>query len=285
MVKTFGVKEFNRPASELERRAEEIRLAGYTIVDDVLSADELDQAREGIARIYEKQIEEIGGREYLEAIGDTYTAMCLLAYDEFFLTLAIKPQVLEIVETFLGDYYTLMLQNGIINVPEVGDDQTAGYWHRDIGYQHFISSRPVGITALYCIDDFSAETGGTHVLPHSHKAETFPSEEFVRQHAVGVEARAGAAIVFDSMLYHRGGHNRSEGMRRGINNIYTLPLIRQQISLPKILAGRYADEPFLRKMLGYESETDANVLEFRRRRLQRMNDPAAPPADVPATPR
>jgi len=49
----------------------------------------------------------------------------------------------------------------------------------------------------------------------------------------------------------------------------TLPLIKQQISLPKILNGRYSDDAFLSKLLGYESETDPNVLEFRRRRLNR----------------
>lgn len=272
VVKTFGVKEFSRPASEIEHHAEEIRLAGYTILPDVLSREEVERARASIGNIYQKQISEIGGREHLEAIGDTYTAMCLLAYDEFFLTLATKPRVLAIVERFLGDYYTLMLQNGIINVPEVGDDQTAGYWHRDLGYQHFTSSRPLGITALYCIDDFNLETGGTFVLPGSHKAETFPSEGFISGHEVGVDARAGSGIVFDSMLYHRGGHNRSKRVRHGINNIYTLPLIRQQISLPKILEGRYGDDPFLRKLLGYESETDANVSEFRRRRIKRLQD-------------
>ncbi|HVF45550.1 MAG TPA: phytanoyl-CoA dioxygenase family protein [Pyrinomonadaceae bacterium] len=268
-VKTFGVKEFSRPESEVERHAEEIRLAGYTVLSDVLTPAELEEARAGIGRVYQTQIDEIGGREHLEAIGDTYTAMCLLAYDEFFLALATKPRVLAVVEEFLGDYYTLMLQNGIINVPEVGDDQTAGYWHRDLGYQHFTSSRPLGVTALYCIDDFSAETGGTRVLPCSHRAESFPSEEYVRRHELGVAAPAGSAIVFDSMLYHRGGHNRSGRVRRGINNIYTLPLIRQQISLPSILGGRHSDDPFLRKLLGYENETDADVLEFRRRRLRR----------------
>lgn len=285
-VKTFGVKEFSRPQSEIDQQIEEIKLVGYTILADVLSPAEVERARAGIGSIYQKQIEEIGGREHLEAIGDTYTAMCLLAYDEFFLTLATKPRVIEIVERFLGDYYTLMLQNGIINVPEVGDDQTAGYWHRDIGYQHFTSSRPLGITALYCIDHFHEETGGTYVLPGSHRAEAFPSEEFIRRHEIVVNAPAGSAIVFDSMLYHRGGHNRSSQVRHGINNIYTLPLIKQQISLPKILAGRYADEPYLRKMLGYESETDANVIEFRRRRVQRLGSaPAATSTDTTATKR
>jgi ectoine hydroxylase-related dioxygenase (phytanoyl-CoA dioxygenase family) len=272
-VKSFGVKEQSRLSSEIDRHVEEIRIVGYTLLPDVLSASELEQARAAMEAIYQQQVEEIGGRDQLAAIGDTYTAMCLLAYDEFFLGLAAHPRVMPIVERLLGDYYTLMLQNGIFNVPDVGDDQTAGYWHRDLGYQHFVSSRPVGVTALYCIDDFSAETGGTYILPATHKTEAFPSEEFVLTNQRGLCAPAGSVVVFDSMLYHRGGHNSSSGVRRAINNIYTLPLIKQQISLPSILGGRHSEDPFLAKLLGYESETDANVIEFRKKRLRRRAAP------------
>jgi ectoine hydroxylase-related dioxygenase (phytanoyl-CoA dioxygenase family) len=268
-VKTFGVKESTRLESTTHGHIEEIKLVGYTVLPGVLSDAEIGVARVKIDQIYQTQISEIGGRQHLEAIDDTYTAMCLLAYDDFFLSLATKPRILTLVEYFLGDYFTLMLQNGIVNVPEVGDNQAPGYWHRDLGYQHFISSRPLGITALYCVDDFKEETGGTRVLPYSHKAETFPSEEFVRQHEQAISAAAGSAIVFDSMMYHRGGHNRSPTVRRGINNIYTLPLVKQQISLPKILQGRYQEDAFLSKLLGYDSETDANVEEFRKRRIRR----------------
>jgi ectoine hydroxylase-related dioxygenase (phytanoyl-CoA dioxygenase family) len=256
----------------MHRHIEEIALDGYTVLPDVLSNRELQLARAKIDQIYETQVAELGGLQYLEAIGDIYTAACLLAYDEFFLSLATKPRVLALVEHFLGDYFTLMMQNGIINVPEVGDDQNPGRWHRDLGYQHFTSSRPLGITALYCIDDFKEETGGTRVLPGSHKAEVFPSEEYIQRHQHTVEARAGSAIIIDVMLYHRGGHNRSEHVRRGVNNIYTLPLIKQQISLPSILKGRYREDTFLSKLLGYDSETDASVQEFRQRRLTRTQN-------------
>jgi ectoine hydroxylase-related dioxygenase (phytanoyl-CoA dioxygenase family) len=269
-IKTFGVKEFSRPASEVERHVEEITFAGYTILPDLMSEDEVVAARTGVESIYQQQIEEIGGRQYLETIGDTYTAMCLLAYDDYFLKVATKPRVLAVVERLLGDYFTIMLQNGIINVPDVGDDQTAGLWHRDLGYQHFVTSRPLGVTALFCLDDFSEETGATRVLPASHKAEVFPSEEYVRQHELTVEAPAGLAIVLDAMLYHRSGRNTSGRVRRGVNNIYTQPLIKQQISLPKFLKGKHSEDGFLRKLLGYESETDESVIDFRRRRLKRI---------------
>jgi ectoine hydroxylase-related dioxygenase (phytanoyl-CoA dioxygenase family) len=268
-IKTFGVKEFQQVSSPEDRMVEQIRLMGYAVVPNVLDASELEIAREKMQQVYERQTEEIGGRQNLAAINDTYTAMCLLAYDDFFLKLAAHEAFLPIVRRFLGDYFILMLQNGIMNVPEVGVEQTAGHWHRDLGYQHFTTTRPVSITALYCIDDFTDETGGTHVLPASHKSEAFPSEDFVRNNERIISAKAGSVILFDSMIYHRGGHNRSSGIRRGINNIYVLPLIRQQIDLPRMFKGRFRDDPFLGKFLGYECQSDPSVIEFRQRRLNR----------------
>jgi ectoine hydroxylase-related dioxygenase (phytanoyl-CoA dioxygenase family) len=269
-VKTFGVKEFSSAASEVDQAAEDIRLLGYKIVPGALTAAELDEAREKMDRIYAQQIDEAGGEHQLAAINDTYTARCMLAYDEFFLKVATNAKVLSIVQRFLGDYFVLMLQNGVINIPSVGNEQNAGSWHRDLNYQHFISTRPISISALFCVDDFSEETGGTFVLPASHKSEAFPSEEFVRQHEQVINARAGSVIVFDSMMYHRGGLNRSPRPRRAINHMYTLPFIKQQISLPHMLKGKYRDDQFLNKFLGYDSETDESVTEFRRRRLERI---------------
>ena len=269
-VRTFGVKEFSSANSRLEQAVEEIKLLGYTIVPSVLTAEELVAAREKIDRIYAEQVNEVGGEQQLAAINDAHTARCPLAYDEFFLSVATNQKVLSIVKTFLGDYFILMLQNGVINIPNVGNEQNAGYWHRDLNYQHFISTRPISISALFCVDDFSEETGGTYVLPASHKAEAFPSEAFVLRHEKVVNAQAGAAIVFDSMLYHRGGQNRSPQPRRGLNHMYSLPLIKQQISLPRMLRGKFSEDPFLSKFLGYTSESDDSVAEFRRKRLERL---------------
>jgi hypothetical protein len=107
-------------------------------------------------------------------------------------------------------------------------------------------------------------------LNSKHKTEAFPSEDFVLKHEQVVTAKAGTVIIFDSMLYHRGGHNRSSRVRRAINHMYTLPLIKQQISIPRILGGKFREDAFLSKFLGYESESDESVVAFRKRRLERI---------------
>jgi ectoine hydroxylase-related dioxygenase (phytanoyl-CoA dioxygenase family) len=269
-LQTFGIREFSHTENDVEVAVEEIRIQGLTIVPNVVANHELPAMREALDRIFQTQLEEIGGVDKLKLLQDNWTARAPLAYDERFLGLATSPAILNIVRAFLGDYFTLMLQNGVINVPARGQEQAAGAWHRDLNYQHFVSSRPLSISALVCIDDFSETTGGTLVLDGSHKLEPFPSPAYVSAHQRTINAPAGAALVFDSMLYHRGGLNRSSAPRRGVNHMYTLPLLKPQISFARLFGGKYADDPFLRNFLGYESEPAASVKDFRELRLRRL---------------
>lgn len=259
--KFYGIKEYNTLTSDADSHVEEIKLQGYTVFENLLEEPELQAIRSKINQIYQIQIDEVGGENRLKQINDAYVVRCLLAYDEYFLGLAANSKILHIVEALLGDYFTLTMQNGIINRPDVENYQSS--WHRDLNYQHFVSSRPLAVSALFCVDHFSTETGGTYVLPASHKAEVFPSREFVQRYEQPIQARAGSVLIFDSMLFHRAGHNTSTSVRRAINHVYSLPFIKQQISLPEALNGKYKDDPFLSRFLGYDSRPGNSVLQWR----------------------
>jgi ectoine hydroxylase-related dioxygenase (phytanoyl-CoA dioxygenase family) len=265
----YGIKETNTATSEIDRYVEEISVSGFAVVSDVVAESDLPEVHRRVDSVYEKQVSEIGGGQNLRAINDETIARCLLAYDDYFLKLATAPKVMALLERLLGDYFTLLQQNAIINLPDMVSYQTS--WHRDLIYQHFIPSRPIAVSALICLDDFSKETGGTHVLPGTHKLEKFPSQVYVEGHEVAVNAKAGSAIVFDSMLFHRGGVNTSKHPRRGLNHLYSLPFIKQQIDLPRILDGKYADDHFLRKFLGYESQAAEDVVQWRTKRLKLLD--------------
>ena len=194
----------------------------------------------------------------------------LIAYDDLFLKVATHEKVIPVLRYFLGEYFILNLQNGVINKSEIY--HPARDFHRDLFFQHYSSSRPLAVSALCCVDDFSPQTGGTFVLPCSHKFDGFPSPEFAKKHEKQISAKAGSIIVFDSMMYHRTGENTSGQTRRAISQIYTLPMVKQQISLPRVLKGQYSEDPFLAKLLGYESETAENVLQWRRDRIERRGN-------------
>ena len=264
--KSYGVTEREPDADAIGAHAERIRLAGYSVLNTSFTAEEIADIAHRLDRLYQRQVDEYGA-DRLDAIGDRFSVRCPLVDDETFLSLATFPPLLALVRRLVGDYVVLMQQNGVVNPPS--QDHTQAAYHRDLPYQHFVSSRPLAVSALFCIDPFTEETGATVVIPASHHVERFASNDVASSLEVPVTAAPGSFIVFDAMLFHRAGHNRSTRVRRGVNHVFTMPLIAQQISLPAALGGRYADRPGVRALLGYDTEPAPSAAAWRDRRLRR----------------
>lgn len=262
----YGVLEREASGDAMAEHAERIRLAGYSVIAGGFSAADVDDIGRRLELVLAAQVGEFGA-DRLAAIGDTATVRAPLVYDDTFLQLAAHEAVLAVVRRLLGDYVVVMQQNGVINPPRQPHTQVA--YHRDLPYQHFTSSRPLAVSALFCIDPFTIETGATTMIPGSHRVEGFPSDAVARALDVSVEAPAGSFIVFDSMLFHRAGVNRSGRPRRAVNQVFTIPLIAQQISLPAALGGRHREDPALARLLGYDAAPAASVQAWRERRLGR----------------
>ena len=187
----FGVTEASHAADELDVHAEEVRLLGYTVIDSGLPPDHIADLRARIMPIVDRQAAEIGGHEVMRQIGDANTARAMLAYDPAFLDLVTTPRLLSLVEKVLGSYFILSQQNSIVIHPD--DTHYQIRFHRDLPYQHFVSSRPLAVNALFCVDPFTPENGATVVIPGSHKYEPFPCDEVVRRNELPVSAPAGSS--------------------------------------------------------------------------------------------
>jgi ectoine hydroxylase-related dioxygenase (phytanoyl-CoA dioxygenase family) len=268
-MNSYGITESQQVATPMEAAIEEMQRLGCTLLHDVMAAPVLDEARQRLDAVYQKQAAEFGP-ERLTAIQETDLARCPLAYDPWFMRLPVMEPVASVIANLLGSYYLLNLQNGIINRPNIVHHQTS--WHRDLPYQNWVCTKPLAVNAMFCIDDFTLESGGTLMLPHSHRFEKFPSPEYVKAHELTVSARAGCVIIFDAMLYHRAGANRSQHVRRGINHMFSIPLFKQQIAIPQALRGAGIEPPIdMRRLLGYETEEPATALEWRQRRWEKMH--------------
>jgi ectoine hydroxylase-related dioxygenase (phytanoyl-CoA dioxygenase family) len=266
---SYGRVEQNRCEDEVARHAEEIAVKGYTVLPAVFTPTDLRSWRERIDAVYQLQEQEFG-RAALEAIEEQDLARAPLLYDFSFVELAAAPRVLAVVRHFLGEWFILNLQNAVINRPALRHHQSA--WHRDLPHQNFVISRPIGINALVAIDDFSAETGGTQLLPFSHKSERLPSDEYIRANLHTVTAEAGSVLVFDPMLFHRAGANASGRVRRGVNLLYTIPIMKQQYDLPRALGDRPGLSPELQRLLGYTSQVPLDDRSWRRARADRRKN-------------
>jgi ectoine hydroxylase-related dioxygenase (phytanoyl-CoA dioxygenase family) len=106
----------------------------------------------------------------------------------------------------------LNLQNAPINRPQ--DSHYGSTWHRDLSYQHFVCSQPISIVCRICLDQFTLENGGTRIIPFSQKIEEFPSWKYVKNNEKTILANVGDVIIFDSMLFHSAGTNKTNKERK-----------------------------------------------------------------------
>tara|TARA_B100000963_G_scaffold361866_1_gene400413 strand:+ start:5448 stop:6299 length:852 start_codon:yes stop_codon:yes gene_type:complete len=266
---TQGVSELEIIKNESEYHFENIVKNGYSIIKNAFSKKICETAKINIDKIYKHQIKEYGNEESLKSINENNLARALIVYDNFFSQFIKNKQIDDILKIAFGEKYILNLQNCPINRAQ--SKHFGSTWHRDLSYQHFIPSRPIAITTLICIDEFTEKNGGTCIVPFSHKFEKFPSQKYIDENEKKIEAKQGDILIFDSLLFHRAGENNTLNDRKLIVQVFTLPFIKQQISFPKALNGKFSDDNSLNYILGYETEVQDNVLEWRRRRRKRYD--------------
>lgn len=265
-MKQYGISNVVHHENNLEAHIENIKLKGFSLVKGIVSKDDLVKTRSLLDSYYQLQEEEFG-RELMKSINELNTFRTPLYYDSFFIKFISNIHILEIVKSILGKEVILHLQNGIINLPNKEHHQSS--WHRDLPYQEFTISKPLGLSVFYCIDEFNTKTGSTILLPYSHQYESFPTLNFAEENEFQIKANAGDVLIFDSMLFHKAGYNSSEIIRRGINNVFVAPLLKQQINLPKFLNGKYADDKELYSLLGYKYDVAESVMDYRSKKLKK----------------
>lgn len=261
----YGVTKQNVTNDLLDIKIEEIKFKGYTILEDIYSGDEMQQAAFCLDNILHEQILEMGGEINLRKANDNDIVRCPLAYNPLFLSFSTNKVILELIRRILGENFILLMQNGIIN--KYDSEQYQVRWHRDLLYQHWTSTKTFCLNFLICIDNFFKEGGCTWAIPGSHLQEVFPSNEFIKNHAIPIEANVGSVIIMDAMCYHRAGVNNTKNfIRRALNHVVGAPILAQQIDIPRFLLSKghdFSNDAFLSKYLGYKWNPPENAYEWR----------------------
>ncbi len=255
----YGVLTRDQPSPGEEEAAEQVRRLGYAVLDSGYGPAQLQALSERFEQAHESYLA-TWGAERLRGLNEHWTIRALLTHaDAMFMDLAVNPVLLKVLRLLIEGKFILNQQNGIINPP--GESYNQGAWHRDLPYQHFVSSRPLAVNALFCIDDFTKDNGSTFVLPASHKMEAFPSVHYVKKNALQVEARAGQFILLDCMLFHSGGFNQSDRKRRAVNHVYNIPYFKQQINLPGNMSadGLSAE---MQELLGFNYREPVSIEQY-----------------------
>lgn len=231
VVTSYGVRKQTSSCNSVEQNHQQVRRNGFSILDSGFSQHEIElisQEFNKTSDIY--QSKQTTGA--LKALGELdIVRMPMFISPDSMLKVALNPHLLEVVDSLIDGTFVLNQQNLITNPSKQNYSQSA--WHRDLPYQHFTSSSPLAVNAIYCVDDFTYENGASYVIPGSHLHSEFPSDDFVTDSGVQLAAKAGSYIIVDCMAFHRGGYNRSKRPRRAINHVFNIPYFKQQIAIDK----------------------------------------------------
>ncbi len=228
----------------MQSHIEQIRTEGFTVIEGFLSEAQLAQSRRALTEI-EAAID-FGEQQYWGT--RTKRARNLLGRSTAFDDIVIDPRLLELVEGILGPDFQLSIATMIKIFP----GETAQPLHQDDG--HWPVQRPhqpFVLNTLLAIDPFTAENGGTTLVPRSHLSAE-PVDQSAPRTAVSMPA--GALLAWDGATWHGGGANTSAHERLALNINYNLGWLRQQenlfVSIPP--AEILSRPERLQRLLGYQ---------------------------------
>jgi len=245
--------------SEIDELKESISRKGIYVKASVFDAAEVKNLRQKIDHIWSAQLDKYG-EAFLKKINEYGIVRCMMDYDDDFLDLIQDERIFTDIASIIGKTSILHLQNGIILFPQKTHNQSL--YHKDFP-KNFISDEVLSMNALIVIDRFDKQSGGTYFVPGSHKFKERPSDAYIKKNEIQIFANPGDVIYFDSMLWHKGGQNISGKPRRAINQQYTKPFIKQQISYPDLLRDKVDIETSLAQILGMWTIPPKNLDEYR----------------------
>lgn len=177
---------------------------GYFHARRVLDAGYLAQLQAEFDRVWELEKPPVSQHKLLK--------------HQTFLDLIEHPPILNRHIAIFGEQVQLLQYDFLRQGPHSDFPERA--WHRDFS---FPGERPLAINTILYLDDMTEEVGPTRVVPGTHRGEAKPPADRTNQPLPGevaVYAEAGDACFINAPIWHTGGRNRGDGVRRGIYLYY-----------------------------------------------------------------
>jgi len=207
----------------LADHALELRTQGYTIVESVLTREQIDESNAALESIFDKEKDIGPGRGWHN---NTYKVAYMLPQKhELFRRFCHNEHLLPLIQLLLGRSCVLASLNGL-TMTTGGEGQGL-----HIDQNETVPGNVLYINALHCLDDFTRENGCTRVVPGSqdrvwrHKTM---DREAIEKETVCLEAPAGSLIAYNGGLWHAGSQNRTDKPRRAIHAFFCRQWCRPQ---------------------------------------------------------
>ncbi|HEY1752631.1 MAG TPA: phytanoyl-CoA dioxygenase family protein [Caulobacteraceae bacterium] len=253
------------PGFDLEGHMRRLESDGMTVIEDYMSAEQIERFREGLA----PYLGTYRGRNPFEGL-TTERVYTLVGRGAVYEEIAADHRLLAILDRLLMPFYLLSANHAICIYP----GEKAQGLHTDDSFYPFPRPRPAfSISTIGAIDPFTAENGGTVMYRGSHKWDARRVQamaEAVRrgQRTEDAEARfrlampAGAICIFHGTLVHGAGANTTDAPRLAYTNHYCEPWARPQenfdLGVPKEKVRAMSRD--LQILLGYELRNPGSIM-------------------------
>ncbi|MEM7117947.1 MAG: phytanoyl-CoA dioxygenase family protein [Chloroflexota bacterium] len=184
----------------------ELKVYGFTIIDDVLPAEDIVRMREILVRA-EREI----GVESLHR-GTAGHIANIVTLDPIFFQCVDHPKVLPYIEAIMGKDLILGSLNSRIVRPGDGD-QTL---HSDVplSLHRYGTEPPIMMNTVWPLVDYTENNGATRVVPGTHQSHLKePPPDFDVKYEIQALVPAGSVIIFNGQTWHAGGANHSSESR------------------------------------------------------------------------
>jgi len=242
--------------SELQTHVQSIAQDGFTILENVFSVERANAFRKRVREIERDTLHPLEPGE-TEEDSSFYRTSGLLRIDPIFWDVPIDPTVTQVVEGVLGADFLLSTFSGIDLKPNWNSIQPL---HPDdalvpVSRPH---ERPIGCTVMWVVDEFNEHTGGTRLLPGSHREPLdllFSQDKERLSHTIQPTMKPGTVLVFDHAIFHGASDNHSDKWRLGLQVSYHAGYIRPYTnwfrSIPIEEVRQFPEK--LRDILGYKT--------------------------------
>lgn len=200
-----------------------IKRDGWCVVEGVIPASEVGSIRESIVKT-------VDFHEHSEPdeFGVTNPSRRgLINYDQSLAPYLANKYVMGVTNELWGKWVKITITTPVFNRPG-GKPQG---WHADWPFNQTNAAHipapyggaPIKLSSLWMLSEFSPHTGGTLVVPGSHRAPINPSggaafdREAPHPSELQIAGPAGSVMLFDSRLWHCVATNHSDAPRVAMN--------------------------------------------------------------------
>jgi ectoine hydroxylase-related dioxygenase (phytanoyl-CoA dioxygenase family) len=210
-------------STDIDTIVREVEANGVCVVPDFIPRALLEEIRSNVDRL--NKVERESGDGFIESEGANQRVFNLVNKGEVFERLVQHDGVMEVMGKLLGGDF--ILSGFSSNTTGPGGEEMV--LHSDSGYvppphpEYLLSAN-----AVWMIDDFTEENGGTRYVPGSHKLRDNPQPNG-EYPTVPIIGKAGSVAFLHGYTWHKTGANVShDQMRRALFGYYVRPFLRVQ---------------------------------------------------------